>query len=382
MSKKTILKDFADLAQMWKDKRDGRRQAAYQNARTALCVVPGNRVLNIVAIKKGQQRPNGKGKATTREVFVTTNEVENYPVPGSLGAKTTEKIQQVIDTGKMPAAEKAREYLKEEARKAKGAKMSPSQEAFETFKSIHDVGEKTAAYWLKEYQKIPVAERPTPLAWLKKNQNKLKAQPSSREPGLTASQRIGIKYFVDLNKRIPRRKITIIQIIIRLALDRAFGKDSYQFAVAGSYRRGNEDSGDIDIILSSEKFTLEQAVEVLRQPESCHPDQEGRIIVETISLGSKKFMGICHCPAGGQHYHIDIVLTPRSQWEAALLWFTGSKGLNTKTRGIATKHVPKWKLNERGLFVAGKEDDGEQIARTEREIFAKLGMEYVPVECR
>ena len=85
MSKEGIIKDFKVLAQLFKKAaknksgvlvpgRDSRRQTAYQNAASAVCVIPGNTFLSVKVLRKGQKRPNGTGKATKREVYITTNE--------------------------------------------------------------------------------------------------------------------------------------------------------------------------------------------------------------------------------------------------------------------------------------------------------------------
>jgi DNA polymerase/3'-5' exonuclease PolX len=305
-------------------------------------------------------------------VYITTDEVANQHVPESLGAKTVAKIREYIKTGQMKAAETAKEWLAEDARQEKTKKLTPDQAALAAFEGVFNVGVPTAKRWLKEYNKQPVGKRLSPLKWVKANADGLPAPPRGKVRPLSHAQLVGLKYYKDLQKRIPRRYIDIVQMIIRLALAKKFGIDSYKLAVAGSYRRGAPDSGDIDIIFTSRKFNLAQAVEVL---------EEWGIIVATMSQKEHKFTGVCHCPSGQWYYfHLDLVYTTEKAWDAALLWFTGSKGFNTKTRNKAKKLGLV--LNQYGLF---KRDDTQRknpVALTEKKMLKTLGVPYVPPECR
>jgi DNA polymerase (family X) len=61
---------------------------------------------------------------------------------------------------------------------------------------------------------------------------------------------------------------------------------------------------------------------------------------------------------------------------AALLYFTGSKAHNIELRKLVQRH--KWKLNEYGLFEGRRRLAGE----TEEEIYAKVGLQWIPPELR
>jgi DNA polymerase/3'-5' exonuclease PolX len=74
---------------------------------------------------------------------------------------------------------------------------------------------------------------------------------------------------------------------------------------------------------------------------------------------------------------IDIRFVSYNSYPSALLYFTGSKDLNTKMRSIAKKKG--YKLSEYGLF------DKNNIpfkVNNERDIFHKLDMEYIPPALR
>lgn len=134
-----------------------------------------------------------------------------------------------------------------------------------------------------------------------------------------------------------------------------------KIAVAGSVRRWRETIGDIDIVVASAKpapvmdaFTAAPSVERVL----AHGDTKSSVIVRR---------GI----------QIDLRVVPPASWGAALLYFTGSKEHNVRLRGIALRK--KLLLNEYGLYQAGEEEEGEPIAsKTEEEIYAALGMTWIP----
>ena len=75
---------------------------------------------------------------------------------------------------------------------------------------------------------------------------------------------------------------------------------------------------------------------------------------------------------------VDIRVIKRDEYGAALLYFTGSKDHNIILRSLSIDKG--WKLNEYGLF---DDKTGERIAgKTESEVYAKLGLEYIPPELR
>ena len=61
---------------------------------------------------------------------------------------------------------------------------------------------------------------------------------------LTHHQKMGIKYYHDLNIRIPRAEITKLQNYMRRQLS-----DGFKLMICGSYRRKVKDSGDMDVLI-------------------------------------------------------------------------------------------------------------------------------------
>jgi DNA polymerase IV len=150
-----------------------------------------------------------------------------------------------------------------------------------------------------------------------------------------------------------------------------YGKGKYDMIFAGSYRRGAKQSGDIDCLLSSKSFNLQEAVELLKR--------EG-IVTDVLSMRDEKFMGIAHCPKGfGNHFRLDIEFVNESELGSSLVYFTGSKGTNIYMRLKAKKKGMV--LSQHGLFNA---TTGKKVLQspTEQEIFEKLEIPYIPPENR
>ena len=81
---------------------------------------------------------------------------------------------------------------------------------------------------------------------------------------LSAAQKIGLKYFQEVEKRIPQNEIKEIEKKIRGVVE---GVDSeYIMTVCGSYRRGVVSSEDMDILLTHPSFVERRSI---RRMEDC-----------------------------------------------------------------------------------------------------------------
>ncbi len=131
-------------------------------------------------------------------------------------------------------------------------------------------------------------------------------------------------------------------------------------AVAGSVRRRKETIGDADLLVVARKGdAVVQAFVTLPQVE--------RVLGQGRTKSSVKL-------AGG--LQVDLRVVPAESFGAALCYFTGSKSHNVALRQLAIKQ--RLKLNEYGLFRGARRLAG----RTEEEIYARLGLAYVPPELR
>ena len=99
------------------------------------------------------------------------------------------------------------------------------------------------------------------------------------------------------------------------------------------------------------------------------------------------YMGFCCLPSGhpqhsGVHRRLDIKVYPRPMFPFALLYFTGSDHFNRSMRWYAKKSG--WSLSDHGLQPThrvsglGKVWIGRTVdCKTERDVFAAMGLEYV-----
>src|SRR5262249_38027565 len=138
---------------------------------------------------------------------------------------------------------------------------------------------------------------------------------------------------------------------------------------AGSLRRYAETIGDVDILAAA------------REPGPLM----GRIVelpgvTDVIAQGDAKTsvrISTGH-PAQGGSIQVDLRVVPADCWGAAMLYFTGSQAHNVAIREIAVRK--KLKLSEYGLFEA---ESGDRIvSATEHEVYARLGMAWVPPPLR
>ena len=129
---------------------------------------------------------------------------------------------------------------------------------------------------------------------------------------------------------------------------------------AGSLRRGRDTVGDLDLLVTGR-------------------DHQG------IAHHFASFPGVAQILAKGEDkvsvklkndMQVDIRLLERHSYGAALQYFTGSKEHNVALRERAKRRG--WKLSEYGLF------EGNKViaSRDEKNIYEKLGLEWIPPELR
>jgi DNA polymerase (family X) len=133
-----------------------------------------------------------------------------------------------------------------------------------------------------------------------------------------------------------------------------------QIEVAGSYRRRRETIGDLDILVTSD------ASAPVMDRFVAYGD-----VGEVVSKGETR--STVKLRSGLQ---VDLRAVEPAAYGAALQYFTGSKAHNVELRKIAQEH--EYKLNEYGLFKGTRRIAG----KTEEEIYAKLGLDWIPPELR
>ena len=186
---------------------------------------------------------------------------------------------------------------------------------------------------------------------------------------LTPEQQIGVKYREDIKDRIPRKEIDKYNIKLNRLL-KEFNND-IMFKICGSYRRGKSESGDIDVLLTTDdkNICLRDIVDYLSKK---------KLLVDHLTInGDKKYMGISRLSLSSKPRRIDIRLIASNSYNYALLYFTGSDKTNKYMREIAKQK--DWKLSEYSLL--DNKTKKEFIVSSEEEIFELLGIEYIsPIE--
>jgi len=137
---------------------------------------------------------------------------------------------------------------------------------------------------------------------------------------------------------------------------------------AGSFRRGRETVGDLDLLITG---------------KCCVNDEQRRKVQDAIL----EFPGILEVLAKGENkvsfklrsgMQVDVRLLPPESFGAALQYFTGSKNHNVSLRQRALRMG--YTLNEYGLMRV--QDNKSVAAKTEEEIYRKLGLAFIPPELR
>ncbi|MGA3213380.1 MAG: DNA polymerase/3'-5' exonuclease PolX [Terriglobales bacterium] len=141
-----------------------------------------------------------------------------------------------------------------------------------------------------------------------------------------------------------------------------------QVAPAGSLRRGRETVGDLDLLITG---------------SCCKLPAERDLVIDRV-LG---FPGITEVLVRGENkvsfrlrsgMQVDVRLLPPESFGAAMQYFTGSKSHNVALRQRALKLG--YTLNE---YALARLDTNERVAgRDEAEVYAALGLDYIPPELR
>lgn len=262
------------------------------------------------------------------------NNMDDIKNINGIGEKIYAKIKELIETGKMTAVEKALNDPQFSLQKKLGklygvgpVKINELMSKISTFEELYE-----------------------------------------KQELLNDKQKIGLKYYNDMNIRIPmsegKKHYKIIDTIFKKAY-----KD-IEFELVGSYRRQNKDMGDIDILIKNRNdLNIKKLVNELT---------EGGYIIETLASGKSKFMGLCKLSPELPARRIDILIADPSYYYFALLYFTGSYSFNIFMRKVALEKG--YSLSEYGIKNNNTKKfiDTSDIIKSEKDIFEYLGIAYVP----
>lgn len=182
-------------------------------------------------------------------------------------------------------------------------------------------------------------------------------------------QKIGLKYYEDILEKIPRAEIDEYNAVFDESMIEANIPGS-KYEIVGSYRRGKQTSGDIDVIITNENDNnkiFDKFIDALKEKGN---------LVEILTRGKTKSLTIARLPNKIAR-RIDFLYTSSNEYPFAVLYFTGSKTFNTVMRQRALKMG--YTLNEHGISTMKKGVKGEKVSNIfsdEKSIFDFLNMQY------
>ncbi len=141
-----------------------------------------------------------------------------------------------------------------------------------------------------------------------------------------------------------------------------------KITTAGSLRRGRETVGDVDLLITGKCCSNEKQRSAVIDRVIAVPG-----LTDVLAKGENKVS--FKIRSGMQ---VDVRILPPESFGAAMQYFTGSKSHNVTLRQRALKMGMT--LNEYGL--ARLDDEKHVAGSTEEEIYAKLGLDYIPPEMR
>jgi len=291
---------------------------------------------HLLYIKQYELANNNRYKATAYQRVIL--QLVNYKKPIityndfvqniKAGDRINKKVEELIKKGKI-------NYEEENIKKDKYYKLR------EELNKIFGIGEMKI--------KMLIKEGITSIDDLKRNQHLLNDK-----------QKIGLKYYDDMNMRIPLDEYLKHKKIIEKDLNKL--KLIYDFV--GSYRRGGKSMGDIDIlIMKNDKFNLAEFIKKL---------EKLGYIKEILALGKKKAMCIVKIDDNPAR-QLDILVSPFEEYYFSLLYFTGSADFNIGFRNyVKTKFGAS--LSEHGI----KESKIKlPTINSEKDIFDFFHVKYV-----
>jgi DNA polymerase (family X) len=230
---------------------------------------------------------------------------------------------------------------------------------------------------LLELLKLPgMGPKTVALLWDAAKISSIDALAEAIEAGrLTGLPRMGEKQIEKLRKGIDDYRRSAGRFRIDVADEEAKRIAAYLLAFkgiervtpAGSLRRGRETCGDLDLLATGPACAPEHtsaAVEYVAAYPGIH---------DMIAKGENKVSFNL-----SQGLQVDVRLLPSASYGAALQYFTGSKAHNVSLRQRALKMG--YTLSEWAL--ARLDDESVVAAATEEEIYAALGMNWMPPEMR
>jgi DNA polymerase beta len=258
--------------------------------------------------------------------------------------KIAEKVQEIIETGVLGAAQRAREET--------------NVGAYEELLAVYGVGPVKAKAFV-ESGINGVADLRTAVA--------------EGRITLTDAQMLGLEHYEDILERIPREEMDQHKEVIEDMADPVLT----DISIVGSYRRGAESSGDIDVLITMPS-SLGAADIAQHFAEYVDRMIESGYIIGVLAQGPTKCLAICQLP-DGKSRRLDLLMIPRYEYAYAVLYFTGSDQFNVAMRRWALEKG--YTMNEHCmrpvLQASGETAPEPPVMLKEQDIFRFLGLKYI-----
>jgi NAD-dependent DNA ligase len=259
--------------------------------------------------------------------ITSLNDLKGKP---NIGPAVLEKLEEFINTGTLQIIERE--------------KNNPVN----VLSDVYGIGPKKA-------QEL-VEQGITTIEQLRANQHQL----------LNETQKVGLKYYEDILKRIPRQEIESYNTLFKSIFVK---NESSSYEIVGSYRRRAADSGDIDVII-----TLESAQNFITFIDTLIKQ---KLIIEVLSRGPSKCLVIARITPSSIARRVDFLCASKEEYPFSVLYFTGSKIFNTIMRNQAL--TMGLTMNEHGLYKMENKIKTEKVKHhfeSEQDIFKYLNIEY------
>lgn len=234
--------------------------------------------------------------------------------------------------------------------------ISEDSKIIETLSNIYGIGPSKANDLLNKHKVSSIDD--------------LKQKLQKDETLLNDKQKIGLKYYDDLLKRIPRKEMEKHETFITQFIKNVDKNNDLIYEVVGSYRRKAKNSGDIDVLCTTKNKDTKLFNDIIDKLK------DDKYITDILAKGDKKFMGISKLFRHRTHRRLDMIYTDYNNYAFTLLYFTGSGQFNIEMRNHALSLG--YSLSEYGLKKEKKfVDNNGKPFETEQDIFKFLGIKYV-----
>ena len=265
-------------------------------------------------------------------------EEEYYNKNKEYKSAIVKKINHMIYTGNLPEA--SEEYM-----------------AITNLSKIPEFGEASARKLYKEYGIINVAE--------------LKILYEKDKTVISGKQSVGLRHYEDLSERISRNEMNewnklLYQIYLEVVNE--LNPENPGYEMVGSYRRLSENSGDVDILITSETLGSDM-IRLMKQKLLDKKILEPNNI---FSSGNTKIMVAVKLI--DKYRHLDIFYHPRDIYPYATLHSTGSAEFNADLRSFFISKG--YSLSEKGI----KKGSAKGPSVIKAEFITKLGKTKIETE--